>query len=165
MHTETPDVIEFSSRFNNPAVWKHPVQKHIAGSETPGRGQKILVVDDSQAWLRLAGEILTACGYQVQACEDPRDALSLLKQSPEQIDLVITDLQMPCLDGIALAAELRKINAALPVVLTSAAMFHLPSEKLQRLGIRDFLTKPWDCERLFSVLRQVLPDTRSEESR
>ena len=165
MHTETPDVIEFSSRFNNPAAWEHPVQKHITCSETLGRGQKILVVDDSLAWLRLAGEILTARGYQVQTCEDPRDALSLLKQNPEQIDLVITDLQMPCLDGIALAAELRKINAALPVVLTSAAMFHLPSEKLQRLGIRDFLTKPWDCERLFSVLRQVLPDTRSEESR
>ncbi|HEU0006499.1 MAG TPA: response regulator [Terriglobia bacterium] len=165
MHTETPDVIEFSSRFNNPAAWENPAQKHIARSETPGRGQKILVVDDSLAWLRLAGEILTACGYQVQTCEDPRDALSLLKQNPEQIDLVITDLQMPCLDGIALAAELRKINAALPVVLTSAAMFHLPSEKLQRLGIRDFLTKPWDRERLFSVLRQVLPNTRSEESR
>ena len=131
----------------------------------PGKGEKILVVDDSLAWLRLAGEILTACGYQVQTCEDPRDALSLLEQNPEQIDLVITDLQMPCLDGIELAAELRKINAALPVVLTSAAMFQMPSEKLQRLGIRDFLTKPWDRERLFSVLRQVLPNTRSEESR
>ena len=165
MHTETPDVIEFSARFNNPAGWENPAQKHIARSETPGRGQKILVVDDSLAWLRLAGEILTACGYQVQTCEDPRDALSLLKQNPEQIDLVITDLQMPCLDGIELAAELRKINAALPVVLTSAAMFEMPSEKLQRLGIRDFLTKPWDRERLFSVLQQVLPNTRSEESR
>ena len=165
MHTETPDVIEFSSRFNNPAAWEHPVQKHITGSETPGRGQKILVVDDSLAWLLLAGEILTAWGYQVQTCEDPRDALSLLKQNPEQIDLVITDLQMPCLDGIALAAELRKINAALPVVLTSATMFQMPFEKLQCLGIRDFLTKPWDRERLFSVLREVLPNTRSEESR
>ena len=130
-----------------------------------GRGETILVVDDSQAWLRLAREILTACGYQVWTCEDPRDALSLLKQNPGQIDLVITDLQMPCLDGLELAAELLKINPALPVVLTSAAMFEMPSEKLQRLGIRDFLTKPWDRERLFSVLQQVLPNTRSEESR
>ena len=156
MYTETPDVIEFSARFNNPAGRENPAQKHNARSETPGRGQKILVVDDSLAWLRLAGEILTACGYQVQTCEDPREALSLLEQNPEQIDLVITDLQMPCLDGIELAAELRKINATLPVVLTSAAMFQLPSEKLQRLGIRDFLTKPWDREQLFSIIRQAL---------
>ena len=164
MHTEIPDVIAFSSA-NTPPSCDNPAQEHVASWEAAGRRQTILVVDDSVAWLRLAGEILTAWGYQVQTCEDPRDALSLLKQNPEQIDLVITDLQMPCLDGLELAAELRKINAALPVVLTSAAMFQMPSEKLQRLGIRDFLTKPWDRERLFSVLRQVLPNTRSEESR
>ena len=111
---------------------------------------------------RLAREILTACEYQVQTCEDPRDALSLLEQNSEQIDLVITDLQMPSLGGIELAAELLKINPALPVMLTSAAKLQMPAEKLQRLGIRDFLTKPWDRERLFSVLRQVLASTRSE---
>ena len=164
MHTEIPDVIAFSSG-KNPPCCDNPAQKQIAGWEAPGRSQTILVVDDSLAWLRLAGEILTACGYQVQTCEDPRDALSLVRENSQEIDLVITDLQMPCLDGIELAAELRKINPALPVVLTSAAMFQLPPDKLQRLGIQDFLTKPWDRERLFSILRQVLPNTRSEESR
>ena len=101
-------------------------------------------------------------GYQVRTCEDSREALSLLEQNPEQIHLVITDLQMPCLDGIELAAELRKINAALPVVLTSAAMVEMTDEKLQSLGIRYFLTKPWERERLLSVLRQVLESSRSE---
>ena len=164
MHAGIPNVIAFSSG-DNPPCCDDPGQEALAASEPPGRGETILVVDDSWAWLRRSREILTEGGYQVQTCEDPRDALSLLKQNPEQIDLVITDLQMPCLDGLELAAELRKINAALPVVLTSAAMFQMPSEKLQRLGIRDFLTKPWDRERLFSVLRQILPNTRSEESR
>jgi CheY-like chemotaxis protein len=165
MHIETPDVIEFSSGSNNPPGWENPAQKHTARSETPGRGQKIVLVDDSLAWLLLARELLTASGYQVHTCEYAPDALMLLKENSQEIDLVITDLQMPCLDGIELAAELRKINPALPVVLTSAAMFQLPPDKLQRLGIRDFLTKPWDRERLFSILRQVLPNTRSEESR
>jgi len=68
---------------------------------------------------------------------------------------------MPCLDGIELAAELLKINAALPVVLTSAAQIEMTSEKLQTLGIRDFLTKPWERERLFSILEQVLAPTGS----
>jgi CheY-like chemotaxis protein len=165
MHIETPDVIEFSSGSNNPPGWENPAQKHTARSETPGRGQKIVLVDDSLAWLLLARELLTASGYQVHTCEYAPDALMLLKENSQEIDLVITDLQMPCMDGIELAAELRKINPALPVVLTSAAMFQLPPDKLQRLGIRDFLTKPWDRERLFSILRQVLPNTRSEESR
>jgi len=165
MHIEVLDAIEFGSRFDNPPHRDNPCQTQTASSETRGRAQKILVVDDSLAWLRLAREILTAGGYQVHPCEHPPDALSLLKENSQQFDLVITDLQMPCLDGLELAAELRKLNATLPVVLTSAAMFQMPSEKLQRLGIRDFLTKPWDREQLFAVLRQVLPNTRSEESR
>ena len=162
MHTEIPSVIAFSSGGNSTGC-DNPGQKQLAGSEAPGRDQTILVVDDSVAWLRLAEGILNACGYQVQTCDDPRDALSLLKQNPEQIDLVITDLQMPCLDGLELAAELRKINPALPVVLTSAAMFQMPSEKLQRLGIRDFLIKPWDREQLFSIIRQALASKQSRD--
>ena len=164
MHAEIPNVIAFSSG-DKPPCCDDPGQERLAPSEAPGRGEKILVVDDSLAWLRLAREILTAGGYQAQTCEDPREALSLLAQNPERIDLVITDLQMPGLDGIELAAELLKINPALPVVLTSAAMFRMPSEKLRSLGIRDFLTKPWDREQLFSVSPQVLPNTPSEESR
>jgi len=102
-------------------------------------------------------------GYQVRTCEDSREALSLLEQNPEQIHLVITDLQMPYLDGIELAAELLKINPGLPVVLTSAAILQMPSEKLQCLGIRDFLIKPWDRKQLFSVIRQALASKQSRD--
>ena len=127
MHTEIPDVIALSSG-DNPPGCDDPGQQ-LAPSEAPGKGETILVVDDSLAWLRLAREILTAGGYQAQTCEDPREALSLLEQNPERIDLVITDLQMPGLDGIELAAELLKIKPTLPVVLTSAAIFQMPSEE------------------------------------
>ena len=155
MHAEIPNVIAFSSG-DNPPCCDDPGQERLAPSEAPGRGETILVVDDSWAWLRRSREILTEGGYQVQTCEDPREALSLLEQNPERIDLVITDLQMPGLDGIELAAELLKINPTLPVVLTSAAMFRMPPERLRSLGIRDFLPKPWDRGQLFSIIRQAL---------
>ena len=160
MHAEIPEVIALSSG-DNPPGCDDPGQQ-LAPSEAPGRGEKILVVDDSLAWLRLAREILTAGGYQAQTCKDPREALSLLEQNPERIDLVITDLQMPGLDGIELAAELLKINPTLPVVLTSAAMFRMPSEKLRSLGIRDFLIKPWNRAQLFSIIRQALANKSKE---
>ena len=118
-----PDVIALSSG-DNPPCCDDPVQERLAPSEAPGRGETILVVDDSLAWLRLARGILTEGGYQAQTCQDPRKWL--LEQNPEQVDLVITDLQMPGLDGIGLAAELMKTNPTLPVVLTSAAMFRMP---------------------------------------
>jgi len=163
MYTQTPDAIEFSAGFDNPT--DNPCQAKIAHPETRARGYKVLVVDDSLAWLRLAREILTAGGYEVHTCEYALDALSLLEDNSQKIDLVITDLQMPCLDGIELAAEIMKTNAHLPVVLTSAAMIDMTTEKLRSLGIQGFLTKPWERERLFSVLEQVLALTRSEESR
>src|SRR4026209_2158825 len=159
MQTEIPNVIALSSGDNPPGC--HEPGQQLAPSEAPGRGEKILVVDDSLAWLRLAREILTAYGYQVRTCEDPREALSLLEQNPEQIDLVITDLQMPSLGGIELAAELLKINPALPVVLTSAGKLQMPSEKLQRLGIRNFLIKPLGREQFFSSIRQALASKQS----
>ena len=159
MHTEIPDVIAFSSG-DNPPGSDEPGQQ-LAPSETPGKGETILVVDDSLGWLRHAREILNAGGYQAQTCEDPREALSLLEQNLERIDLVITDLQMPGLDGIELAAEVLKINPTLPVVLTSAAILQMCSKKLQSLGIRDFLTKPWDRGQLFSIIRQALASKSS----
>ena len=161
MHAEIPSVIALSSG-DNPPSCDDPGQERFAPSEAPGRGETILVVDDSLAWLRLAREILTAGGYQAQTCKDPREALSLLEQNPQQIDLVITDLQMPGLDGIELAAELLKINPTLPVVLTSAAIFQMCTKKLRSVGIRDFLPKPWDRGQLFSIIRQALANKSKE---
>ena len=160
MHAEIPNVFASSSG-DNPPRSDDPGQERLAASEAPGKGEKILVIDDSLAWLRFAREILDAGGYQAQTCEDPREALSLLEQNLERIDLVITDLQMPGLDGIELAAEVLKINPTLPVVLTSAAILQMCSKKLQSLGIRDFLTKPWDRGQLFSIIRQALASKSS----
>ena len=114
------------------------------------------MVDDYPGWLKVAWTILSAGGYHVQVCQDPRDAVLFLKENPEQIDLVVTDMQMPCLGGIELAAELRKINAALPILLTSVQENNLTSEELHSLGIRDFVPKPWDRGQLFSIIRQAL---------
>ena len=94
MHTEIPNVIAFSSGDNRPCC-DDPGQERLAPSEAPGRGETILVVDDSLAWLRLAREILTANGYQAQTCKDPREALSLLEQNPERIDLVLRSRAVP----------------------------------------------------------------------
>ena len=159
MYTEVPDVIALSSGDNLPGC-DDPGQQ-LAPSEAPGKSETILVVDDSLAWLRRAREILAAGGYQAQTCKDSREALSLLEQNAERIDLVITDLQMPDLDGIELATELLKIKPTLPVVLTSAAMSRMPSEELRSLGIRDFLPKPWDRGQLLSIVRQALASKSS----
>ena len=162
MHAEIPDVIAFSSG-DNPPGCDDLGQERLAPSEAPGRGETILVVDDSLVWLPIAREILTAGGYQAQTCEDPREALSLLEQNPERIDLVITDLQMPGLDGIELAAELLKINTYSACRAHQRVHVSNALRETSALGIRDFLTKPWDRGQLFSIIRQALASKQSKD--
>jgi CheY-like chemotaxis protein len=164
MRAGVANLCELSSESGDIPGGINPGQREVAKSQTPRSGKRILVVDDLTAWLWLAKEILSAAGYHVQVCDHSPDALRLLTEDPKQIDLVITDLKMPCLDGIELAAELVKIKPALPVVLTSSAKVELTLTELQSLGIRDFLSKPWDRERLFSILRQTLASTRSDDT-
>jgi CheY-like chemotaxis protein len=152
---------EFSSEFDNKPDRDNPGQTGLPEAEASGKGERILVVDDNPHWLKLARTILSDGGYHVQVCQQPRDAVLLL-EDPGQIDLVITDLNMPSLTGIEPAAELVRINAALPIVLTSAETVELTPKKLQTLRIRDFLPKPWDREQLFPIIRQALLSNRSE---
>jgi DNA-binding NtrC family response regulator len=163
MQAEIRKPFEFSSRFHSKPGRDDAGQTGVPESEAPGKGERILVVDDYPGWLKVARTILSAGGYRVQVCQDPRDAVSFLKENPEQIDLVITDLKMPSLNGIDLSAELVKINATLPVLLTSVQEINLTSEELHRLGIRDFVPKPWDPWQLFSIIRQALASNPSED--
>jgi two-component system cell cycle sensor histidine kinase/response regulator CckA len=135
---------------------KHSGQTQVPNPQELGRGERILIVDDEPGWLEIGRAILSAGGYEVEVCEHSPDALLLIKQNPGHLDLVITDLNMPCIDGIELAAELQKVNAALPVVLTSAAPIKLTPAELRTAGIRDFLPKPWRPEPLFSIIRQAI---------
>jgi CheY-like chemotaxis protein len=159
METKVMKVVEFSPEFEKVPDRHNPGRRQVPKRQAQGRGEKILVVDDQRVWLVLARAILSAGGYQVQVCGHSPDAVLLLKENPDQIDLVVTDLTMPHLDGIELAAELLKINAALPIVLTSAAIVESESPLLQTLGIRAFLPKPWERERLLSVIQQTLATT------
>jgi two-component system, NtrC family, response regulator GlrR len=165
MRTELVGVFKFSSQSNETGRG-NPDQRKFATSEMQGqgKGERILVVDDTPSWLWIARKILSAAGYQVQVCENSSDALSLLSQDPSQIDLVITDLNMPGLDGFELAAALLKINASLPVVLTSAERVEMTPAKLQTMGIRGFVTKPWQRERLFSTIQQALAHAGSDKT-
>jgi CheY-like chemotaxis protein len=157
------NVVEFNSLSDKTPGRNTPGQRQVPKPQVQGTGERIMVVDDQQAWLEVAHTILSAAGYRVTVCEHPPDAVSLLKESPDQIGLVITDLNMPYLDGFELAAELLKINAAVPIVLTSADLVGLDSALLQTLGIRDFVPKSWEPDWLLSAVRQVLASTRTDE--
>ena len=120
------------------------------GDPRPTEGKTVLVVDDDPAICGLLEEMLELGGYRVRAAYDGLDALQQLDREPA--DLVLTDIMMPRLDGLGLAARLRERGAP-PVLLMSAAASPLDPTI-------PFVTKPFD---VWDLLRAVGDQLWGEE--
>lgn len=110
--------------------------------------QRIMVVDDSATTRRFVAFALRACGLQVLTAADGQDALEKLAAIP--VDLVITDLNMPKLDGFGLVRALREDGdyAALPVIILSSLSKQEDIDRGLDLGATAYLTKPFDESRI-----------------
>jgi len=122
----------------------------------PRGKEKVLVVDDEELFSSILAKMLSILGYQVTKVNSSKEALSVYQQSPQDINLVITDWAMPEITGDRLAEMLIKINPATRVILCSAFDEGVDFEKLAARGIREILKKPVDMNKLAAVVRKVL---------
>jgi len=121
-----------------------------------GHGEKILVVDD-EPYIREAAEtLLERWGYKPILAEDGVSALALFAQHPNEIDLVLTDLVMPVMDGFMLTRALRKLNPEQKIILSTGRNEDLDSPQIRSLGLNACLTKPHSREKLLSTLEETL---------
>jgi signal transduction histidine kinase/ActR/RegA family two-component response regulator len=117
--------------------------------------QSILIVDDEELLLTMGEMVLTSYGYDVMTAANGRAALDLLeKEGTPSVDLVITDLVMPHMDGYALIENLKKHKPDLRIICCSGNF--RPSNK--ELGIT-YLQKPFDSMDLIRAVRKVLKGT------
>ncbi|MBI5500815.1 MAG: sigma-54-dependent Fis family transcriptional regulator [Deltaproteobacteria bacterium] len=101
---------------------------------------RVLIVDDDAALRRLAGDVLAGQGYDLREAADGSAALALLRAQP--VDVVVSDLRMPGLDGLALLAAARALPEP-PVVILLTAYGTVPQAvEAMRLGAFDFVEKP-----------------------
>ncbi|HWR54592.1 MAG TPA: response regulator [Bryobacteraceae bacterium] len=80
---------------------------------------RVLVVDDDAAVLSMVAKSLVAAGFAVATAHGGNDALVAIREQPEAIDLLLTDVVMPEMDGAALACKVREIVPNLPILLMS----------------------------------------------
>jgi two-component system KDP operon response regulator KdpE len=113
----------------------------------------VLAVDDDPAILRTLSINLRARGYDVETARDGRSALQIVDE--RMPDVVILDLGLPDVDGVAVLKRLRSFTDV-PVVVLSAR--HGSDDKVEALdvGADDYVTKPFDTEELFARLRAAL---------
>ena len=111
----------------------------------------ILLVEDEERYREHIARVLTKAGYEVLQAADGLEALSLLEKS--KVDLVISDILMPALNGYALVARLRAKWPTMPVILTTG---FLPPVKTMMNGSVDFIPKP-NPETLLDMIQRRTP--------
>jgi len=136
-----------------------------------GEGQRVLVVDDEEALMRLATRTLEELGYAPLGFTSSSAALAALRADPERFDALITDERMPGMSGSALIREVRGIRSAMPVVLMSgylgptadkvreSGQFHtlgLAQKIAAAIGADEVLQKPLSARDLAASLARVL---------
>ena len=114
----------------------------------------ILVVDDEEAYRELLAKILTRAGYEVVQAADGFEALSLLQKS--KIELVISDIFMPGMNGYALVARLRAKWPSMPVILTTGFLTQDAAKNMLN-GSVDFIPKPIDPDTLMKMIKHHVP--------
>jgi DNA-binding NtrC family response regulator len=117
--------------------------------------ERILVVDDEPNMLRLLKTILMdKTGYEVITTNNPLEVSKLLQE--DRFDLVVTDLKMPLVDGIDLIDIIKKIDAALPIIIITAYGTIETAEEAIQKGAYDFITKPFRKETILITIKRAL---------
>lgn len=127
-----------------------------------GDAPLILLIDDDPQCRRDLGEALEACGLRPLAAESGEKGLELLSQ--RDFAAVITDWQMPGLDGLGVAEAVRAANRGVPVVMiTGAAEWAWAAGEARARGVCRCLRKPIDLRALLDCLRGVIELERSAD--
>ena len=120
-----------------------------------GAGELVLVVDDEEFILDTARDTLDAVGYQTLTADGAEAALEIMKERGDEVDVVITDLRMPHINGFDLIRALRADHPDLPIVAASGLADGRTDEAVEA-GAQTFLAKPFTAEKLQSALQDVL---------
>ncbi|HKV06253.1 MAG TPA: response regulator [Candidatus Acidoferrales bacterium] len=144
----------FTVRFEVADTSGQPVE---LGHPDQIRNLPVLVVDDNRTNRLILVEMLSAWGMRPETAEGGRAALTALGQAYERgtpFQLVITDMQMPEMDGLALSEAIRADSALreLPILLLSSSVQHGEAARCRQLGISKYLTKPVQPSELFEAI-------------
>jgi DNA-binding NtrC family response regulator len=118
----------------------------------------ILVVDDEEKMQHLLSIMLVRQGYSVDRAGDGLSALEMIKANP--YDMVISDIRMPGMDGMELLSAIKELDIPCPVVFITAYATVDSAVESMRRGVADYITKPFDEERILLTVERTLGISR-----
>jgi len=133
-----------------------PAVPPLSNAVFRGRGELILVADDEAPVRAATRLVLEQQNYLVLSARHGKEAVALFLAQQDDVKLVLTDVMMPEMDGIALAHTLRSLKPRLPVIATTGLDQEERKEELQKLGVSEILVKPCPPADLLRAVRQQL---------
>jgi CheY-like chemotaxis protein len=118
--------------------------------------QRILVVDDNAANLRLLAFLLEKKGYEVRTAEDARTTLTTLQEWPPR--LILLDIQLPGMGGLELASKLKADPATRDIIIVAVTAFAMKGDEERALaaGCDAYVTKPIDTRALPALVAELV---------
>ncbi len=149
-------VFDVKEIFNKPNTIFNPIFTNDSALQIPD-ALNILVVDDSSSARRSLSQTIRDAGFDVRTAIDGVDAITLIEE--KMPDLVLTDLEMPKMNGLELAAHLRANSDTekLPIVMVTSRSTDKHREQASSTGINSYITKPFTNDSLMDELRLLLP--------
>lgn len=141
-----------------PAIKRAALIEKRDEAALPTGSERILFVDDEPALVKLGQQILEMLGYQVTTCNGSLEALEVFNRSPDDVDLVISDMTMPKMTGDKLAVELLKMRPDLPIILCTGFSKKISKQKAAEIGIKKIVTKPFAASKMANIVKTVLDE-------
>lgn len=119
----------------------------------------VLVVDDDQNTLHTVDFILRSAAYNVTLASNAREALTQMEEASamgEPVDLIVTDIEMPVMNGLFLIDEIQRRGETLPILPVTAYGDARILAELKRRGCSRYLEKPFEAERLVAEITRLL---------
>jgi excisionase family DNA binding protein len=144
-------------------AWLDTQRVHPPGAVTPARSgdephprvHRVLVVDDESSIREMLSRTLSH-DYHVDTAQDAAAALDMLRDSDVPYDLLIADLKLPGMDGLALIRQAKQIRAGLPIIIITGFSSESSAIEAVNLGVAGYLTKPFRVPQVLAAAAKAM---------
>jgi CheY-like chemotaxis protein len=133
----------------------------LAAPPATAKSTCVLLVEDDLMLRDTMAEVLQLAGYQVMVARHGQEALDCYLAFQANIGIVVTDLKMPVMDGVAFSRALRQMNSQVPIIVISGYPSEADRTQLRELRICQWIQKPIGAEVLLPLIAQAMEASRT----